>query len=123
MMITETKNVLGKEIKMLGTFIGSDVTVVFSGGDDPHIGGVVLAMPYKSHGKPSAAFSSISVPCHKDEIACRQLARLFSLRFNRITVVSGGVHYDDLTAEGIQMVEDALSVMAERLMDRMTKEE
>lgn len=90
--------------------VGEDIFILISGGDKPHIGSVVLAIPRKSlsdENKISCTSSVLNVTGHKDENICRNVAEIFCRRYNAVTVCTGGFHVDNLTAEQIQEVLNA----------------
>ncbi len=113
--ITVTRNCLGRAITMTGVALGQDIQICLYGGDKPHIGGLAMALPYESHGKPSASISSLSVPQHKDEIVCRAAAKRIAVTLNRTVVATGGIHYDAATSHDISLVNAAIDEMADEL--------
>ena len=91
------------EIKL----IGKDILILLSGGDKPHIGCAVLAIPslsLRDKTKISCTSSILNVTGHKDEKICRYVAETFCQKYNSVTVCTGGFHVDNLTAEQIQEV-------------------
>lgn len=96
------------EIKSLG----EDILISLSGGDKPHIGSAVLAVPRKSFSGDSISCTSsvLNVTGHKDEKICRYVAEIFCKRYNAVTVCAGGFHCDNLTAAQIQEVVDACKI-------------
>lgn len=94
------------EIKL----IGNDILILLSGGDKPHIGCAVLAIPRPSlrdKTKISCTSSVLNVTGHKDEKICRYVAETFCKKYNSVTVCTGGFHVDNLTDEQIQEVINA----------------
>lgn len=90
--------------------VGEDIFILIRGGDRPHIGSVVLAVPRQSLAdeKISSCTSSVlNVTGHKDEFICREVAESFCKKFRAVTVCTGGFHVDNLTAAQIQEVVDA----------------
>jgi len=83
--------------------IGDDVVVVVGGGDRPHVGCVVLAVP--SPGRGASGFapscSVLTIPPHKEEPIARAVAECVCRRLGRVTVVTAGVHEDDIDRDGI----------------------
>lgn len=84
--------------------VGDDVVVAVGGGDRPHIGCVVMAVPVADAGKPgdSPSISVLTIPPHKEEPIARAVAESVCRRFGRVAVVTAGVHEDDLDLDGIQ---------------------
>jgi len=90
--------------------VGEDISIIVRGGDKPHIGSTVLAIPRKSLAdveKFSCTSSVLNIVGHKDEFICRLVAENFCKKYKAVTVCTGGFHVDNLTAEKIQEVIDA----------------
>ena len=101
------------ELKIEIKSVGEDILILISGGDKPHIGSAVLAIPRKSlrdETKISCTSSVLNVTGHKDEKICRYVAETFCKKYNAVTVCAGGFHCDNLTAEQIQEVVDAVKI-------------
>ena len=87
--------------------VGTDYQLIVSGGDKPHIGCTVLAIPRMSltgNGKMSATSSVINVTGHKDETICRHIAEQLAAKENAVVVCSGGIHVDHITKEQIDEI-------------------
>ena len=105
--------------------IGDDMAVWVSGGDRPHIGCVVQAVPRLSltgDGSRSATSSVLNLTGHKDEFLCRELAETICAATGRVTVCTGGFHCDGMMKEKIAEVVDAVKKIsgdiAEELKDK-----
>ncbi len=86
------------------TPVGEDLHILFSGGDRPHIGCTVIAVPRASltgDGSISVTSSVMNLTGHKDEAVCRMLAEEWCRKTGRVTVCTGGFHVDGITAEQI----------------------
>ena len=84
---------------------GDDVVVVIGGGDRPHVGCVVLAVAarVRDDGSGFSVSSSVlTIPPHKEEPIARTVAEAICGRLGRVTVVTAGVHEDDLDRAGIE---------------------
>ena len=85
--------------------VGDDLVVAVGGGERPHVGSIVLAQPGPSRvpGKTwSASCSVLTIPPHKEEPIARGIATRLAEDLGRVTVVTAGVHDDDIDAEGIR---------------------
>lgn len=94
--------------------LGSDFQVTVWGGDRPHIGCCVLAVPRASltgDGSVSVTSSVLNVTGHKDEQICRYLAEKIAVREQAAVVCSGGFHVDGITREQIKEVLQAVEEM------------
>lgn len=85
--------------------VGNDVVVAVGGGDLPHVGCVVLAVPNRRRGKPgcSPTTSVVTIPPHKEEPIARPVAEAVCGRLARVTVVTAGVHEDGIDRAGIEV--------------------
>ncbi len=80
--------------------IGGDYHILLQGGDKPHIGCTVLAIPrasLKGGGEKSSTASVINVTGHKDEYLCRKLAEKMSAQTGAVVACTGGFHVDNIT--------------------------
>lgn len=92
-------------------YLGEDILIVVKGGDRPHIGTVVLAVPRPSlTGDESVSTSSsvLNVTGHKDETICRILAEKASRKYGVTVVCTGGFHVDHMDAGQIEEVVSAV---------------
>lgn len=86
------------------TELGKDYHMSIYGGQKPHVGCVVLAIPRPSltgDGSLSVTSSVINVTGHKDEIIIRKLAEALCKKKNCIVSASGGFHMDGILKEQI----------------------
>ena len=84
--------------------VGEDLVIAVGGGERPHVGCVVLAQPYPSKrggGSFSASTSVLTIPPHKEEAIARPIAIRMAEATGRVTVVTAGVHDDNLSGEGV----------------------
>ena len=98
------KQIAGITIEIQETRIGDDIVLILAGGDKPHIGCVVQAVPRPSltnDGSISVTSSVLNLTCHKDEFLCRKLAEKRCRETGRIVVCTGGVHIENITKEQI----------------------
>lgn len=96
------------------TKLGTDYNIVIQGGEKPHVGCTVLAVPrpsLKGDGRISTTASVLNVTGHKDEMICRYLAESISGRKNAVVVCTGGFHIDGIEEGQIQEVLDAVREM------------
>jgi len=79
--------------------IGGDLLIIITGGERPHIGSVVLARP-GLRGQP--LLSAMTIVPHKEEDVARDIARAVCDTTGRVSVVSAGIHENELDADGIR---------------------
>ena len=113
----------GQRIGASVTSVGEDLVVAIGGGEKPHVGCVVLAQPRPSNARPgawSASCSVLTIPPHKEEAIARGVATRLAEAFGRVTVVTAGIHDDNLDAEGIATYLRLGEELAEALVSRLT---
>ena len=87
--------------------IGEDLLVAIWGGEKPHIGAVAAAESRPSSKDPAKKSSSASVFCylmHKEDDIAKAAAKHLSATFDTKVVVTAGIHWDNLSEEGIRKV-------------------
>lgn len=102
-------------------YLGADYHILVSGGERPHIGCTVLAIPRPSldgSGKISSTASVLNVTGHKDEEVCRYLAEKVSAGKNAVVVCTGGIHMDGITKEQIAEIVEAMRIIALEIMEK-----
>lgn len=101
--------------------VGADYNILVSGGERPHIGCTVLAIPRPSldgTGKVSSTASVMNVTGHKDEEVCRYLAEKVASGKNAVVVCTGGIHIDGITKEQIEVIVETMQSIALEIMER-----
>ena len=101
--------------------LGDDYHILVSGGECPHIGCTVLAIPRPSldgSGKMSSTASVLNVTGHKDEEVCRYLAEKVSAGKKTTVVCTGGIHMDGITKEQIAEIVEAMRIIAGEIVDK-----
>lgn len=85
---------------------GNGLNGLLIGGEKPHIGGVVLALPRPSlSGKGWSEDVFITpVPGHKDVDVARSVAGQLARELQCPVVVSAGIHSDHLSLEELRMI-------------------
>lgn len=98
------KQIAGISIEIREMKIGEDIVLTLGGGDKPHIGCVVQAVPrpsLRNEGSISVTSSVLNLTGHKDEFLCRKLAEKRCRETGSVVVCTGGVHIEDITQEQI----------------------
>lgn len=99
---------------------GKDYHILLKGGDRPHIGCTVLAIPRPSlqsdKKEMSSTASVLNVTGHKDEQLCRYLAEKIAAGAQAVTVCTGGFHMDDITESQIAEVIEAVKEIANEIL-------
>ncbi len=104
----------GRRLRAVVVREGRDLVVAVGGGDRPHVGCVVLAVPCPGR---SASSSVLTIPPHKEEAIARPMAETIAARTGSVTVVSAGVHEDGATRDAI----DAWLSLGRQLAERVAE--
>lgn len=101
--------------------LGACVVVCVSGGDEPHIGSVVLAEARASlTGEGTSATSSVFNRLgHKDEFVARTVAETLAIALNTTVCCICGIHKDNATPEDIQASATLGQEVASTLLERL----
>lgn len=86
---------------------GEGIQAILTGGEKPHVGGVVLAVPRLSiagNGKASGDYYILPVPGHKDTIIGELAAKALVESFQVPVCVTAGVHSEQLTKEELDQI-------------------
>jgi hypothetical protein len=105
--------------------IGEDLLVAISGGEKPHIGAVAVAQPRPSLKDPEVTSATASVFCyvgHKEDDLAKHAAENLAASFNTRVVVTAGIHWDNLSEEGIRKVMQNSRRLMELIVDRIETE-
>ncbi len=95
-----------------------DVVVVVYGGLD-HIGAVCLTVPRPSlqnQELTSATSSILTMTGHKEDVMVKEIGEQVAAATGRNIVVVGGVHYDDLTPDQLNILRKLWRKLAEKII-------
>jgi hypothetical protein len=112
----------GRVLEARIEIVGDDLVVAIGGGEQPHIGCVVLAQPHPAKGRDagwSASCSVLTIPPHKEEPIARGIAEKLAATLGRVAVVTAGVHDDNIDADGIATYLRLAEELAEKLVDAL----
>jgi hypothetical protein len=105
--------------------LGEDLLVAISGGEKPHIGAVAVAQPRPSLKDPTVTSATASVFCyigHKEDDLAKRAAEKLAASFKTRVVVTAGIHWDNLSEEGIQKVIRNSRALLDLITDRIEAE-
>lgn len=111
-------------LEVSAAFMGKDVFAYVLGGNIPHIGCTVLAVPRNSltgDGSPGVTSSVLNLPGHKDEVLCRKLAESICRKLGTAVVCCGGFHMDGILPEQIEETVRLLESVAEEAAESLQK--
>jgi hypothetical protein len=90
----------------------SGIQVLLTGGDLPHIGAVSVI-------GPDTELHTVTFPGHKEAVISEKWAMEIFAHTDpkQPVVVSCGIHYDGITAEGIRLVIERTDELLEKILD------
>jgi hypothetical protein len=104
--------------------LGEDLVVALWGGERPHIGAVAMAEPrpsLKDPQKTSATASVFTYLGHKEDLLAKETAETLASALKRRVVVAAGIHWDDLSPEGIRQVLENAATLREKIQKRFQR--
>jgi hypothetical protein len=102
--------------------IGQDVLVAIYGGEKPHIGAVAMAQPRPSLKDPdvtSATASVFTYVGHKEDALAKAAAEILAAALKTHVVVTAGIHWDNLTKEGIQQIIHNSEILIDLILEKV----
>ena len=102
--------------------IGQDLLVAIWGGEKPHIGAVSVAQPRPSLKDPeitSATASVICLPGHKEDELAKAVSEILAAALNTSVVVTAGIHWDNISKDGIQKVTENSKILVDLILERI----
>jgi hypothetical protein len=103
--------------------IGPDLLVAIWGGEKPHIGAVAAAQPRPSLKDPAVTSATASVICfvgHKEDDLAKRAAEALAAAIGGRAVVTAGIHWDNLSEEGIRQVIHNSAELIKMIKARLT---
>ena len=95
---------------------GGGLVFCLGGGDEPHIGAVSVAIPYRrKDGEWSVSTSTITLPSHRDDAITRIIVEKVAKATGKVVVAVGGVHLENATKNEIDEVVMNMEKLAERI--------
>ncbi|MFT8872253.1 MAG: hypothetical protein ABF868_08150 [Sporolactobacillus sp.] len=98
----------GVTVQLRAWFVGSDLLVVISGGDRPHLGALSACSQQMDT-------VTVSFPGHREQQLTERMAERLSKATAGHVIVIGGVHVDRITHAQIE----AVTVLSDQLVDRL----
>ena len=102
--------------------IGADILVAIWGGEKPHIGAVAAAQSSPSLKDPKVMSATASVLCysgHKEDELAKSAAKKLAAALDTKVVVTAGIHWDNISAGGIQKVIRNSEVLVTTVQERI----
>lgn len=97
---------------------GNGLCLLLTGGEAPHIGCVVMAVPRPSlrGSGTSCDVYSLPVPGHKDGDVAIPLAKYLCSNIRTVITLSAGIHVDNATAEDIRIIQQNCQLAGEQFL-------
>lgn len=112
------------EIAGVAVICGEDVSFSFTGGTQPHIGAVSIAV-YEPV-RDSATVSTVTVYEHRDDQLSAKCAKDAAIALKCTAAVSVGIHMDDAAPEDITILinnfKECYRMMAEKIIRNNNRE-
>ncbi len=108
------------KVKAEVRLVGSDMLIILSGGNKPHIGSIAAALPrpsLKNSKRTSSTASVYNFLGHKDDVVAKKMSEALSAKLNKKVVVTAGIHVDRITQEGIEKILEN----CDKLVDKICK--
>ena len=105
--------------------IGDDLLVAIWGGEKPHIGAVAAAHSSPSLKDPKVISTTASVLCysgHKEDDLAKSVAKKLAAALDTKVVVTAGIHWHNLSVEGIKKVNRNSEVLITTVQKRIQSE-
>ena len=112
------------KIRANAILVGEDLIVTIWGGTRPHIGAVAMAVPRPSLRDPDVTSSTSSVLTrmgHKEDEIVKRVSERLSSELGMVVVVSAGIHWDDITDGGIEIIRSACDGLTFKLIQRISR--
>lgn len=104
------KSILGRKIRVRLQFLDEGVNVLLTGGHKSHIGAVSGRIPGQDP-------VDIELPGHKEGILAKQWSQELVKAWKMPVWVECGIHYENLSKEGIGQVLDSCGQMLQEILD------
>ncbi len=106
-------------------WMGADLLVGIWGGEKPHIGAVSVAESRPSLADPARTSATASIFCfvgHKEDELAKMAAEKLAKTLKTHVVVAAGIHWDDISKEGIQKIMDNCGQLLELILEKIATE-
>lgn len=105
---------LGHPVRVQIDIPADGLAVLLTGGSKPHIGAVSAA-------EPGRATQTTQFAGHRDGAVSEQWAQALCARYDAPAVVCCGIHYDDLSREGLEEVLNCCNLLLQDVFTSIDK--
>lgn len=108
------RTVLGKPLWVSLQPLDQGVDIGIFGGDSTHVGAVTLA-------EPDGTEQTLQRLSHKDAVISRQWALSLSQKLGISVCVRCGIHYDNLSPDGLRVALDDCAFLLDEVQDALSE--
>lgn len=101
-----------------GQYIGNDLHVVMTGGEQPHVGAVAVGT-ISAEEESGVHVALITVPGHKEDVVVEKSARRLARQLGITVLVAAGMHWDGIDKKGIAQVLENSAVLTEKILHEL----
>lgn len=108
-------------LKFQAVAMGTDLCLVISGGDRPHLGAVAVALVRESldsPGRTASTVSNITLPGHKEDELARRIAARVAAAVSANVAVCCGIHLDRISPAQIERIVTLCDEMTDEFLER-----
>jgi len=113
-----SSNVGGFYVEIEASFIGADLLITCTGGDQPHIGAVAVASLTGAVAEPDVRL--IALTGHREDELARNAAEKICVAIGGTVTFVAGMHWDDIDRAGIEQVLLNVDECVDGLLQRLT---
>jgi gallate decarboxylase subunit D len=108
-------------IEARATLTGRGIDVLLTGGESPHIGGVVMCVPRPNEAGPGFSCDTWVIPVtgHKEHHVAQPFGELICKATGQVTVVTAGIHIDQAQPWELEGIKDNCDRVARDLIERI----
>ena len=103
------------QISSHSQYIGNDLHVVMTGGEQPHVGAVAVGMPDAKQ-EDGIHVALITVPGHREDVVVEKVARRLARQLGITVLVAAGMHWDEIDKKGIAQVLENSDLLTEKIL-------
>ncbi len=96
-------------------YIGKDLHVVITGGEQPHVGAVAVGT-LSDDADDGVHVGLITVPGHKEDVVVEKTARRLARQLGITVLVAAGMHWDEIDKKGIAQVLEHADLLTEKIL-------
>ncbi|TCZ76520.1 hypothetical protein E0485_13020 [Paenibacillus albiflavus] len=103
--------------------VDQGINLYIGGGEDPHIGTVIICEPrpsLRNDGTYSCTTSVHNFLGHKDDLLAKPIAEALCKQLRKPVVITAGIHVDDATDEELEAFLASIPLLTDKLISRLS---